>query len=464
MSDNDGVPAVPLNMIPLEYRMMLTALPELVQLFADDQETQAAIAVQQQAEAQRAEQEQRDREEAERLLQEEILRRQQEENEKREKEDAEKREKEEAAREGLRGMTPQELLTVMEHLYKEKNSNQSAGTNTDEDSEEVETFSVEELERERKTIAKISTWTGGKFEGTLEMEPRKLLMMWEEWSKRFLIACNSKDIKSKDGKLVTLQTVANDLISRLLDTQGIVGHVKTGSFTKTWCALNKYFKDLGSSVDAVTEFRSMKMDEKDNFSAWFLKLNQQLLLCDIPLDKHPYELKHTILTGVVQEIKLKLMEAGGEKLKLSEIKEKAVTFDRLRRENSAKEPEKSEDLFAVSHKRSRSRERSYGSSRFSGDRGPNTKFRRFESTTRYGRREDEKERYGQKYNSGWKKNVFDGNCRKCQRYGHKAVDCMKDRCFNCGGHGHLAASCQVGISKKRYRDDNSEVSKKEEED
>lgn len=135
MGDNDGVPAVPLNMILLEYRLMLAALPELGELFGDDEKTQVAITAQVQAEAQRAEQEQRDREEAERLLQEENLRRQQEENEKREKEDAEKREKEEAAellaREGFRGMTPQELLTVMEHLYKEKNSNHSAGTTTD---------------------------------------------------------------------------------------------------------------------------------------------------------------------------------------------------------------------------------------------------------------------------------------------------------------------------------------------
>lgn len=472
MSDNNEVPTVPMNMIPLQYRLMLAALPELGQIFAGDEETQEAIAAQ---EAQRAEQEQRDREDQEQRDREEQEQRDREEAERREREDTEKREKEESekrkqeemverlAHEGLGVWTPQQLLAVMEQLI-ENRDRKETGPTSHEDIEEVETFSVEELERERKTIAKISTWTGGKFEGTLEMEPRKLLMMWEEWSKRFLIACSSKDIKSKAGKLVTLQSVANDLISRLLDTQGIVDYVKAGCFTKTWSALNKYFKDLGSSVDAVTEFRSMKMEEKDNFSAWFLKLNQQLLLCDIPLDKHPYELKHTILTGVVQEIKLKLMEAGGEKLTLPEIKEKAVTFDRLRRENMTKEPEKSEDLFAVSYKRSRSKERSYGSNRFSGDRGPGTKSRRFESPPRFGRREDEKGRYGQRYNSGWTKTGFDGNCRKCQSYGHKAVDCMKDKCFNCGETGHFAASCQIGINKKRYKDDKSDVSKKEEGD
>lgn len=425
-------PTVPLNLVPLEMRIKLATMTGLEHFFEADEEVRTAIEVQKEAEREKAEQE--------RLEKEEIERRKQEETER-------------VAR-GEHVMTPTQLLEVMEQLYNKKQSEQGPTPLSDVDEQE-ENLTPEERERERKTISKISIWTGGKFEGTLEMEPRKLLMMWEEWGKRFLITCKSKDIKSKEGKLVTLQSVANDLISRLLDTQGIIEHVKTGSFEKTWRSLNKYFKGLGSSVDAVTEFRSMRMDEKENFSAWFLKLNQQLLLCDIPLDKHPYELKHTILTGAVLEIKLKLMEAGGEKLSLNEIKEKAVTFDRLRREKAAKESEKVEELFTVTRKRSRSSERSYGRNRYGDDRGYGSKFRRTESSSRSERREDGVSRYGQKYGSGWKKSGFEGTCNKCQRYGHKAVDCMKDKCYNCGVQGHIAARCQVGMGKKRYREERS---------
>ena len=49
---------------------------------------------------------------------------------------------------------------------------------------------------------------------------------------------------------------------------------------------------------------------------------------------------------------------------------------------------------------------------------------------------------------------FDGNCRKCNRYGHKAVDCRqkqpgggkndqkeKRKCFRCDRTGHVVAKC-----------------------